>query len=129
MLVPGPPGVFVLLPGGRVTRSHQAQADAQQEQAEQGCNIADRAFVNQHGGTVTMNGVGVTVAANSRYPYLVLQRRLDPEIVIAKGVPADNTPRNPTNDQRQAPVRTLVASGKLVTVAVTADPDEPDAAN
>lgn len=62
----------------------------------------------------------------------MLQRRLDPEIVIAKlaeikGVPADNTPRNPTNDQRQAPVRTLVASGKLVTVAVTADPDKPDA--
>jgi len=64
----------------------------------------------------------------------VLQRRLDPEIVIAKldevsGVPDANVARNLTTEQGQAIVQSLMTSGKPATIAINADPGEPDAAN
>ena len=135
-LVPAFLGALALLPvvASADDAKPPAQATAQQGQ---GCGMADGAFVNQDGGTVTINCVGVTPEFGSQLAGIltyVLQRRLDPEIVIAKldevnGAPADNAPRNLTTDQGQAIVQSLVASGKPATIAVTADPDEPDAAN
>lgn len=97
----------------------------------------DSALVNQDSGTVTINCVGVTAEFGNQLAGVltyVLQHHLDPEIVIAKlgevdGVPAGDTPRSLTVDQGQEIVKSLVASGKPATIAVTADPEEPDAAN
>ena len=135
-LVPALLGALVLLPVATWADDAKPPTDASAQQG-QGCGMADGAFVNQDGGTVTINCVGVTAEFGGQLAGIltyVLQRRLDPEIVIAKldeidGVPAGNAPRNLTADQGQALVQSLVASGKPATVAVTADPDEPDAAN
>lgn len=99
--------------------------------------MSDSALVNQGSGTVTIDCVGVTPEFGNQLAGIltyVLQRRLDPEIVVAKlnevnGVPADDTPRNLTVDQGQALVQSLMASGKPATIAVTADPGAPDSAN
>jgi hypothetical protein len=135
-LVPAVLGALVLLPVAAWADDAKPPAQASAQQG-QGCGMADGAFVNQNGGTVTINCVGVTPEFGSQLAGIltyVLQRRLDPEIVIAKldevnGVPADNTPRSLTTDQGQALMQSLVAAGKPATIALTADPDEPDAAN
>ena len=128
---------------GLVVLSSPAWADDAKPPAEasapqdRGCGMADGAFVNQDGGTVTINCAGVSAEFGSQLAGIltyVLQRRLDPEIVIAKldeidGVPDENVARNLTTDQGQAIVQSLMASAKPATIAITADPDEPDAAN
>lgn len=134
-LIPALLSALVLLPAA--ASADDAKPDAQASAQGQGCGMADGAFINQDGGTVTINCVGVTPQFGTQLAGVltyVLQRRLDPEIVIAKldeinGAPADNTPRNLSTDQGQELVQSLVASGKPATIAVTADPDEPDAAN
>jgi hypothetical protein len=135
-LVPALLGALVLLPAATWADDAKPPADASAQQG-QGCGMADGAFVNQDGGMVTINCVGVTAEFGGQLAGIltyVLQRRLDPEIVIAKldeinGAPAANTPRNLTTDQGQALVQSLMASGKPATIAVNADPEESDAGN
>jgi hypothetical protein len=135
-LIPALLGTLVLLPLTALADDAKPDAQASTQQG-QGCGMADSAFVNQDSGTVTINCVGVSAQFGGQLAGIltyVLQRRLDPEIVIAKldeinGVPADNTPRNLTTDQGQALVQSLMAGGKPATIAVTAAPDEADAGN
>jgi hypothetical protein len=107
-----------------------AQAD------QQGCGLVSGALVSQGQGQVMINCVGVTEAYGSQLAGIltyVLQKRLDPEIVIAKldeieGLPAGDQPRNLTAEQGQAIVQSLVG-GKPATVKIVADPDGPEAGN
>jgi hypothetical protein len=97
---------------------------------EQGCGMADSAFVNQDGGQVTINCVGVTAEYGGQLAGIltyVLQHRLDPEIVVAKldeieGVPAGDEPRNLSAAQGQALVQSLLAA-KPATIANVANPE------
>ena len=97
---------------------------------EKGCGIASGAFVAQGDGQVTINCVGVTAEFGAQLAGVlteVLQRRLDPELVVAKlaeieGLPADDAPRSLSADQGQALVQSLVA-GKPAAIAISADPD------
>jgi hypothetical protein len=124
-------GALILLPAA--ASADDAPAASQQGR---GCGMADSAFVDQTSGTVTINCVGVSEQFGGQLAGVltyVLQRRLDPEIVIAKldeidGVPPENRPRNLTADQGQALVQALVG-GQPATIAITADPSEPDAGN
>jgi len=114
-----------------------AWADDASATQGQGCGMVDSALINQGAGTVMISCVGVTEQFGSQLAGIltyVLQRRLDPEIVIAKldevdGVPDENVARSLTTDQGQKIVESLVANGKPATVAITADPNEPDAGN
>jgi hypothetical protein len=135
-LVPALLGAALLLPVA--TWADDAKpADQASAQQGQGCGMADSAFVNQNEGVVTINCAGVSAEFGSQLAGIltyVLQRRLDPEIVIAKldeinGVPAANQPRGLTADQAQALVQSLTADNKPATIAIAADPDEPDAGN
>jgi hypothetical protein len=109
-------------------------ADAAQN--GQGCGLVSGALISQGDGQVMINCVGVTPEFGSQLAGIltyVLQRRLDPEIVVAKldevqGVPAGDTPRNLTADQGQAIVQGLVGTGQP-TIAISADPDGPEAGN
>jgi hypothetical protein len=97
---------------------------------EKGCGIASGAFVAQSDGQVTINCVGVTAEFGAQLAGVlteVLQRRLDPELVVAKlaeieGLPADDVPRTLNADQGQTLVQSLVA-GKPAAIAISADPD------
>jgi hypothetical protein len=100
---------------------------------DQGCGLVSGALVSQGQGQVMINCVGVTEEYGGQLAGIltyVLQRRLDPELVIAKldeveGVPAGDTPRDLTADQGQALVQSLIG-GKPAMIAVTADPDGPE---
>lgn len=135
-LVPALLSALVLLPGAAWADDAKPAAQASAPQ-DKGCGMADGAFVNQDGGIVTINCAGVSAEFGAQLAGIltyVLQRRLDPEVVIAKldevnGVPADNVPRTLSTDQGQEIVQNLMASGKPATIAITADPDEPDAAS
>jgi hypothetical protein len=126
-LIPALLSALLLVPAARAD-------DAQP--SEQGCGLVSGALVSQGDGQVMINCVGVTEEYASQLAGIltyVLQRRLDPEIVIAKldeveGLPPDNTPRNLTADQGQALVQALVG-GKPASIAITADPDGPEAGN
>jgi hypothetical protein len=104
--------------------------DAAQPSPQQGCGMADSAFVNQDGGQVTINCVGVTAEYGGQLAGIltyVLQHRLDPEIVIAKldeveGVPAGDEPRNLSAAQGQALVQSLLTA-KPGTIAIVANPE------
>lgn len=97
---------------------------------EKGCGVASGAFVAQGDGQVTINCVGVTPEFGAQLAGVlteVLQRRLDPELVVAKlaeieGLPPDGTPRNLAADQGQTLVQSLVA-GKPATISINADPE------
>jgi hypothetical protein len=111
----------------------EAQSGAQ---GDQGCGLVSGALISQGQGQVMINCVGVSEEFGGQLAGIltyVLQRRLDPEIVIAKldevdGVPAGDAPRNLTADQGQALVQSLVGT-KQATIAVSADPDGPEAGN
>lgn len=104
--------------------------------APRGCRLADGALVNQEGGRVTIDCLGVGPQLGGRLAGIltyVLQRRLDPELVIARldevqGVPPANQPRNLSDDQGLALVQSLVA-GKPGVISVFADPDGPEPGN
>lgn len=104
-----------------------ADGDAQQEK---GCGVATGAFVAQGDGQVTINCFGVTPEFGAQLAGVlteVLQRRLDPELVVAKlseieGLPPDGTPRSLTADQGQTLVQSLVA-GKPAAISISADPE------
>jgi len=101
---------------------------------EQGCGLVSGALVSQGQGEVMINCVGVTQEFGGQLAGIltyVLQRRLDPEFVIAKlneidGVPAGDTPRNLTAGQGQALVQSLVG-GKPTSIKIVADPDGSEA--
>jgi hypothetical protein len=101
---------------------------------EQGCGLVSGALVSQGQGQVMINCVGVTQEFAGQLAGIltyVLQRRLDPELVIAKldeidGVPAGDAPRNLTAGQGQALVQSLVG-GKPASIKIVADPDGPEA--
>jgi hypothetical protein len=100
---------------------------------QQGCGLASGALVSQDQGQVTINCVGVTEEYGAQLAGIltyVLQRRLDPELVIAKldeveGVPPGDTPRNLTVTQGQAIVQGLIGM-KPATIKIVADPDGPE---
>ena len=109
--------------------SPSAQAD------QLGCSIVSVAFAPGQS-QVMINCVGVGEAYGGQLAGIltsVLQRRLDPEVVVAKldeieGVPAGDEPRNLTADQGQAIVQSLVA-GKAAAIKMVADPDGAEAGN
>ncbi|HXC29609.1 MAG TPA: hypothetical protein VNV38_16745 [Stellaceae bacterium] len=129
-LIPALLSVLAMLPAS-------AFADDANAPQGRGCGMADSALINQGSGTVMISCVGVSAEFGSQLAGIltyVLQRRLDPEIVIAKldevsGVPDANVARNLTTEQGQAIVQSLMTSGKPATIAINADPGEPDAAN
>jgi hypothetical protein len=98
-------------------------------QQEKGCGVASGAFVAQTDGQVTINCVGVTPEYGAQLAGILtemLQRRLDPELVVAKlaeieGLPPDGEPRNLTADQGQTLVRSLV--GNPAAISISADPE------
>jgi hypothetical protein len=102
-----------------------------------GCGLVDNALISQGDGHVMIDCAGVTEEYGKQLAGIltyVLQRRLDPEIVIAKldeieGVPADGEPRNLTTDQGQTLVQSLMAAGKPAVVSINADPDSPEPGN
>jgi hypothetical protein len=99
-------------------------------QAEKGCGIASGAFIAQVDGQVTISCVGVTPEFGAQLAGVLtemLQRRLDPELVVAKlaeieGLPPGDAPRNLSADQGQILVQSLVA-GKPAAISISADPD------
>ena len=113
-----------------------AFADDAAAQQGQGCGLVANALVAQGQGHVMIDCAGVTEEYGKQLAGIltyVLQRRLDPEIVIAKldeveGTPAGDTPRNLTADQGQTLVQALVA-GKPAVLAISADPEGAEPGN
>jgi hypothetical protein len=99
----------------------------------QGCGLVSNGFVSQSQGQVLINCAGVTEEFGGQLAGIltyVLQKRLDPEIVITKlgeveGVPAGDAPRTLSVDQGQTLVKTLV--GTKAQIAIVADPGGKDA--
>jgi hypothetical protein len=98
----------------------------------QGCGVVSGALISQGQGQVMINCVGVTEEFGGQLAGIltyVLQKHLDPEIVIAKldeieGVPQGDEPRTLTADQGQTIVQSLL--GSTATVAIVANPDGKD---
>lgn len=98
----------------------------------QGCGLVSGALISQGQGQVMINCVGVSEEFGSQLAGIltyVLQRRLDPEIVIAKlneveGVPEGAAPRTLSADQGQAIVQSLLGTSAQITMA--ADPGGKD---
>jgi hypothetical protein len=96
----------------------------------QGCGLVDNALIAPGDGHVMLDCSGVSEEYGKQLAGIltyVLQRRLDPEIVVAKldeieGAPAGDAPRNLTADQGQTLVQSLVA-GKPAVVSISADPE------
>ena len=117
-LVPALLGALVLLPMAALGRRRQAGRSSERPASPGLRHGGRRASSIRTSGTVTINCVGVTAEFGGQLAGIltyVLQRRLDPEIVIAKldeinGAPAGNTPRNLTTDQGQALVQSLMAA-------------------
>lgn len=123
LLFPALLGALFLLPVA--ARADEATATAQ----PQGCGLVANALVAQGDGHVMIDCAGVDAEFAKQLAGIltyVVQRRLDPEIVIAKldeieGAPPNDEPRNLTADQGQALVQTL-AAGKPATISISADP-------
>src|ERR1700691_2990814 len=79
----------------------------------QGCGLVSGALISQGQGQVMINCIGVSEEFGTQLAGIltcVLQKRLDPEIVIAKlneveGVPEGDAPRTLSADQGQAIVQ------------------------
>jgi hypothetical protein len=118
---------FAVLFGALLLLPAVALADAP---AQKGCGIASGAFIAQTDGQVSITCVGVTPEFGAQLAGVLtemLQRRLDPELVVAKlaeieGLPPDDAPRSLTPDQGQVLVQSLVA-GKPAAIAINADPN------
>jgi hypothetical protein len=99
----------------------------------QGCGLVSGALISQGQGQVMINCVGVSEEFGAQLAGIltyVLQKRLDPEIVIAKldevsGVPEGDAPRVLSADQGQAIVQALV--GTKAQISMAADPGGKDA--
>jgi hypothetical protein len=134
-LLPALFGALLILPGAALADdAAKPDAAAAAPAVQQGCGLSSSALVAQGQGQVTIDCVGVSEAYGTQLAGIltyVLQRRLDPEIVIAKldevqGVPPGNEPRNLSADQGQALVQALVA-GKPAAIKIVADPDGSEA--
>ncbi|HZK91870.1 MAG TPA: hypothetical protein VFC56_17140 [Stellaceae bacterium] len=98
----------------------------------QGCGVVSGALISQGQGQVMINCVGVSEEFGTQLAGIltyVLQKRLDPEIVIAKlneveGVPEGDAPRTLSADQGQAIVKSLVGTKGQISMA--ADPGGQD---
>jgi hypothetical protein len=120
---------LVVLPG-------IARADDAPPPAEQGCGVVSGMLISQGQGQVMINCVGITEEAGAQLAGLltyVLQRRLDPEIAMAKlseieGGPEEGVARTLTIDQGQALVTSLMGK-PAETVAIVANPKESDSAD
>ena len=129
-LIPILLGALALLPAAAQADDATPNAQAQHPAGQQGCGLASGALVSQGQGEVTINCVGVTEEFGGQLAGIltyVLQRRLDPEIVIAKldeikGVPRRQYAAQSDRDQGQAIVQSL-SGGKPATITVVADPD------
>jgi hypothetical protein len=94
-----------------------------------GCGLVANALISQGDGHVIIDCAGVDEEFGKQLAGIltyIVQRRLDPDLVVAKldevdSVPANNEPRNLTADQGQALVQAL--AGKSATVAISAYPD------
>ncbi|MBV9552314.1 MAG: hypothetical protein JO032_05920 [Alphaproteobacteria bacterium] len=99
----------------------------------QGCGLVSGALVSQGQGQVMINCVGVTEEFGAQLAGIltyVLQKHLDPEIVITKldeveGVPEGDKPRTLSVQQGQTIVQSLV--GTKGQIAMAADPGGKDA--
>jgi hypothetical protein len=119
--------LFAVLLFGFVVSSAAARAD-------NGCGVVSDAFVQQGQGQVMINCVGVTEVFGGQLAGVltyIMQRRLDPEQVIAKlseieGAPEANVARTLNDDQGQVIVQTLIGS-KAQQIAIVANPREEDA--
>jgi hypothetical protein len=128
---------FAALLGALLLMPAVALADDAGAQQAQGCGLVDNALISQGDGHAMIDCVGVTEEYGKQLAGIltyVLQRRLDPEIVIAKldeieGVPEGDTPRNLTTDQGQTLVQSLMAAGKPAVISISADPDSPEPGN
>jgi hypothetical protein len=117
-------GTLMLLPAA--SRADDAAAPAQ------GCGVVSGALVSQGQGQVMINCVGVTEEFGTQLAGIltfVLQKRLDPELVVAKlneveGEPEGDAPRELSADQGQAIVRSLVGTKGQITMV--ADPGGKD---
>lgn len=98
----------------------------------QGCGLVSGALISQDQGQVMINCVGVSEVFGTQLAGIltyVLQKRLDPEIVIAKlneveGAPKGDAPRTLSADQGQAIVQSLV--GTKAQIAIFTDPGGKD---
>ena len=123
-------GALLLMPAVALAEDAAAQQG-------QGCGLVANALVSQGEGHAMIDCAGVTEEYGKQLAGIltyVLQRRLDPEIVIAKldeieGVPAGDAPRGLTADQGQILVQSLMAAGKPAVVSISADPDSPEPGN
>jgi hypothetical protein len=102
-----------------------------------GCGLVANALVSQGEGHAMIDCAGVTEEYGKQLAGVltyVLQRRLDPELVVSKldeieGVPAGDAPRNLSTDQGQTLVQGLMAAGKPAVISISADPDNPEPGN
>ena len=116
---------LVALPG--IARAEDAPP------AAQGCAVVSGMLVSQGQGQVMINCTGVTEEAGAQLAGVltyVLQRRLDPEIAIAKlseieGGPEEGVARSLSIDQGQALVTSLMGK-PAETIAIAANPKESD---
>jgi hypothetical protein len=103
---------------------------------QQACSLVANALISQGDGHVTIDCVGVTEAYGNQLAGILtymLQRRLDPDLVVAKldeieGAPPGDTPRDLTADQGQLLVKALL-TGKQATISINADPDGTEPGN
>jgi hypothetical protein len=101
----------------------------------QGCGVVSGALISQDQGQVMINCIGVSEEFGTQLAGIltyVLQKHLDPEIVIVKlgevdSVPLGDTPRTLSADQGQAIVQALV--GTTGQLAMAADPVGKDTAD
>jgi hypothetical protein len=109
-----------------------ATSRADEPVPSRGCGLVSGALISQGQGQVMINCVGVSEEFGGQLAGIltyVLQRHLDPEIVIAKldeieGVPQGDAPRTLSADQGQTIVQSLV--GTRQTIAMAANPDGKD---
>jgi len=129
--------LFPALLGALLLTPAVALADDAAAQQGQGCGLVENALVSQGDGHVMIDCAGVTEEYGKQLAGIltyVLQRRLDPEIVVAKldeveGSPPGDTPRNLSTDQGQTLVQSLMAVGKPAVISISADPDSPEPGN
>jgi hypothetical protein len=118
--------LFAVLLSGFVIVSAAARAD-------NGCGVVSDAFVQQGQGQVMINCIGVSeVLAGQLAGVLtyIMQRRLDPEQVIAKlseieGAPEPNVARKLSDDQGQTIIQSLIVK-PAQQIAIIANPQEAD---
>jgi hypothetical protein len=122
--------LFAILLSSFVMIAAAARAD---DANSNGCGVVSDAFVQQDKGQVMINCVGVGQAFAGQLAGVltyIMQRRLDPEQVIAKlseieGAPEPNVARKLSDDQGQTIIQSLIAK-PTQQIAIIANPQEAD---